>query len=1073
MKTNSLKTLRMSSMNQDEMALSQRDKAHLDRNAFRASGPRRTATRCAALGLLFSLFAAVTSLAATPKLAAVGQVGPSASAQTHFVLLTWQPVDGFLLAPAHAIYRKAGAADSESEYERLSIVQETSNLATLTLLMQRAAAAGFAMDQVETAVNAVLGGTVPGPDLAGKLSLALTTNLAAPQEQLLRDALPRLHPPIAMALGRAYLAEVSQAEASTFEIREHDPVTQTDREVVARMTTGVAPIVLPAPGDLSEKVETSPRGHLRVMLRWCTPKDLAHSAAQVAGYNLYRADRGVWTQTQGTPPPATLTPEQFSAALGTGLLVQVNRGPILPESQWGCGGLMDPDSYFVSDDHDSAALLRYENGGVPFESGDEVTYYAAALDHFRRPGALSPGLNVVVCDRMPPLVPRQARVENRPDYDEATHTARQHLVLSWERADPAEVAWYWVYRWNSHDEALRHARNPSISNLLARVANAGAGARMEWVDDGTQQLPTAPEAPALPQDAGRTFWYTVRAEDGGACASKVGRGNLSGPSAPAFGVLRNWEGPQGGGGGLTARCCEVEGSFLPVTGQLGQEVVPVRLERGTNTIRWAELRAVSGQVPHRRFEFPSGTNAVTTAVSITGLAGVQLEARFGSASGQVSPWSKGLVLNPAVPIPLHQWSGTMLCSVGDWPCGPGFLNPVDPGSGAVDGVCGSVEKAPGATEWRVYRRTGRGAPLVLIESGKFPDSAWCDSGQPAAAETLCYYLQQFDQDGNPGAIVSAGCVESLGTESMPRPEITRAMILPTPTQAPSLVPSMVAWFCPPPGVERFEVAFRPPPPGAPEVAWLPVAGAQEAIGMDHGVYRSPRIPAGFGGGGSDFEQGFTLPSGVEYRVKVRAIRTKPGEGGEMEVASGEWSDEVLVSFVQGVADSGPQVPWPARPVPGIHPDFFPVAEFDSLEEIGRVEIGTIPTNRVVFPGTETAPAQVRGDSLAPYLTVPLPLVIYRHEISPGHRGEMTQITPLMTGFLGQVLGPPGNPTIQITDRLVMIKRRNSEPGGPFRIWIRDTQPVTGGKSYKYTLVRHHEDREIHEVLASMTAVVPQ
>lgn len=1026
-----------------------------------------------ALGVVIGWLAAMLAGAATPKLAAVGQVGPVASAQTHYVLLTWQPIDGYALAPAHAVYRKSGAADSASEYERLSVVQPTRDVAALTWLMQRAAAAGFAMDPVEAVVDGLFEGPIPNLDLPGKLSQSMSTPLPAAKQSLLWDTLPRLQPPIAMAVGRAYLAEVSRTELSTFEIREHDPVAQVDGEVVARVTTGLVPAVLPAPGTLAEKVEMSPRGHLRVMLRWCTPPELGHSASHVSGYNLYRANRAAWSQAQGAPPPASLTAEDFAAAVGSGLLVQVNRGPILPDSHYGCGGLVPPDAYFVTDDHDSSGLLRYENGGVPFEAGEEVTYYVAALDHFRRPGALSPGLDVVVCDRMPPWVPRQLKVENRPDYDEATHTARQHLVLSWERAATEEVARYWVYRWNSHDEALRHASNPSVSNLLARVANVGPGARLEWVDDGTQQLPTAPEAPTLPQDEGRTFWYTVRAEDDSECLSKSGGGNLSGPSAPAFGVLRDWQGPQGGGGDLTARCCDVGGTFIPITGQWSNGVVRVELIRSTNTIDWAEVREVSGKVTRRRFEFPDGTNTVGSTLSVAGLGGVQLEARFGSAAGHASPWTKGLVLGGASPIPLHRWTGTMICTVGEWPCGPGFLDPVDPDSGDVTGICGAVEKAEGAVEWRVYRRTGRGSPLVLIESGTFPEAAWCDSGMPAAAETLCYYVQQFDQDGNPGPIASAGCVDALGTESMPRPEITRATVLPSGTPASVVVPSAVAWFCPPPGVERFEIAFRPPPPGAPEVAWLPVAGAQEAIGTDHGIYMSPRIPAGFGGGSPEFAQNFQLLSGVEYRVRVRAIRTKTGEGGGVEVARGEWSDEVLVSFTHGVADSGPQVPWPARPVPGIHPDFFPVAEFDAAEEIGRVEIGTIPTNRVVTPGTETSPAQVQGGSLEPYLTVPLPFVIYRHEVSAGHRGEMTQVTPLVTGFLGTVLGPPANPVVQVTDRLVKIQRRNQEPGGPYRIWIRDTQPVTGGKSYKYTIVRHRADREIREVLASTTAQVPE
>ena len=274
-------------------------------------------------------------------------------------------------------------------------------------------------------------------------------------------------------------------------------------------------------------------------------------------------------------------------------------------------------------------------------------------------------------------------------------------------------------------------------------------------------------------------------------------------------------------------------------------------------------------------------------------------------------------------------------------------------------------------------------------------------------------------------------------------------------------------------MERFELALNPVPPGAPAVVWLPVAGAQENNGTDHGVYPSPRIPSGFGNGGSLFGQTLALLVGTEYRVRVRATRTQISDDGEASTMTGEWSDEVLVSFTQGVADPGPQVPWPARPVPGIHPEFLPHAEYDPELEAGRVEIGTIAASDVETPGSDSQPARLRIRSLEPYLTIQPPFVVYRHETSSGHRGEMTQITPYFPDIRVTPIGTPFAPILRVDDPFVRIRRRSAEPAGPYRIWIRDTQPVIGGKTYRYTIVRHRPDREVREVLASTLAPIPE
>lgn len=1022
---------------------------------------------------LATVLTAFVAPAATPKLAAVAQVGPPAAAGQHRVLLLWHSVDGYQPTPAYAVHRKAGAADSPSEFQLLAVVQPTAHVPTLTLILQEAAAAGLALDGLDTALNGVLGAAATNGSLAEKIALALTTELPPAGAQLFHDLLPRLHPPLALALGRGYLATVPGTEPSTFEVREYLPEHGTEGDVVASLTTGLAPTLLAAPGSMSERVDTSPRGHLRVQLRWCTPLPLAQQGLHVAGYQIFRADRNAWLAAHGAVPPAALTPEALAAALAAGHLVPVNRNPVQPDPSYSC--LVPPvsDLFFTVDDNDSASLLRHEPGGVPFTPGQQVTYYVSALDHFRRPGMPSPGLNVTVCDRMPPTVPRELKVENRPHYDDATQIGGENLVLSWVREHTNVVSHYWVYRWNSHDDALRHATQPGISNLLARVPNTGVSARVEFADDGSQQLPTAPPAPSLPADAGRTFWYTVRNEDPAACPSPEGFGNLSGPGAPAFGVLRDWTGPGVPDGRLTTPCCLVTASFVPVTAQhASASAVRMELIPGDPRITWVEIReAISGQ-PIRRYHLEHAWPAAFEPLDLSGFASFRLEARFGTSAGHASAWTPGLNASASGQVPLHRWTAAVACSTRPWPCGPGLVDPVDPGSGEVTGTCGELAATPGAVEWRVYRRTDGHPRLVQIESGKFPEADWCDTATPAVPATLCYYAQTFDGDGNPSAITRLGCVESLGTEPMPKPVINHAMILPSTTQPPVVVPGSVQWFCPPPGVERFEVAFLPPPPGSPVTAWLVVPGAQEVIATEYGVFTSPRIPAGFGSGGPEFAQTFNLLAAESYRVRVRAVRSHIADDGVVSTAYGPWSDEVPVSQVQGVAAQGPEVPWPARPVPPIHPDLSPRAEYDAQEQLCRVEIGTIDASDVINPGTGTTPAVIRASSLLPYLTVAPPFVAYRHQSSENRRGEMTQISPLFRDFLGTVTPDSGGPVLQITDRFLVVKRRNNEPAGPYRIWLRDTQPVIRGHAYRYTLVRHHADLEIAEILASNPASVP-
>ena len=1010
--------------------------------------------------------------AATPKLATVGQVGPAAGGGNNYVLLMWQPLEGYAPGPAHAVYRKAGLPTSTNEFALLAVVQPTADPATVSALLQLSTQAGFDVTELGPILDSLAGGTAPGANLAAKLSWAMSGGLPAVQQQFFQEVVLRQIPPAALVAGRGYLATVSASEVSTFEIREYDLVSGTPGDVLGRVTTGTSPVALPAPGELAERVDTSPKGNLRVMLRWCSPQELRTRMLHVSGFNVYRADRVAWQSAHGTPPPLNLSPAEMAQALTDGLLVQVNLKPVSPEVDLKCGGLVDSNLFFIADDNDSAQLKAYDPGGQPFVAGAQYTYYTTALDHFRRPGLPSPGLEVVVCDRMPPVVPKRLEVENVYSFDEATENTLQHLKLSWQRENPAEVSHYWIYRWNSPAEALAGAGNPEIANLLLRIPNTGTNARMEFVDDGTLQVPAAPAPPTLPGDAGRTFWYTVRGEDDTPCKTPAGVGNLSGPSAPAFGVLRDWIGPTNSSRGLAARCCTVQNQFVPQTGTLSQRSIHLQAVQGNPRVAWVEFREVGGVLPVTRFEFSSTVTMIDKIVDLVGVAQSQFEARFGTVAGAVSTWVAGLNLLSSNNVPLHVWTAGLSCSTQAWPCGNGFFDPVDPATGDITTICGHIAQSQTATEWRVYRRIGLDRPLVQVASGKFPDADWCDGGVPGAPATICYFSQLFDQDGNPSAIVRLGCVESLGTEKLPKPVVTLAQVPPAAGQAPAIVPGALGWFCPRPGVERFEIAIVPPPPGAPQVTWLPVPGATEMIGTGYGMYLSPRLPAGFGGTGSEFAQLVNLLRGVNYHVRVRAIRTTVAPDGSPIQASGPWSDEVPFTLATVAGDpAGPQVPWPARPVPAINPSKTVFAEFDNQEEIGRVEIGTLPSGTQV---SDTGLPIIFGiNSIEPHLTVPLPFVVYRHDNASGHRGEMTQITHFIKGFLATTIGTPPNVSLQINDQLLMVKRRNGDPSGPYRLWIRDTQPVIGGRSYRYSVVRHSEDREIVEVRASTVANVPQ
>ena len=199
--------------------------------------------------------------------------------------------------------------------------------------------------------------------------------------------LSRSEPALGVCMGTVAVQPIPSSGATVFELRDGD-------SVVGRVRLNpVSPATIPAPTNLSEVPEPNPKGHLSAKFTWEIPAGLARVSPLTYGFHLYRIDKDYaeLIDAHTTPP----TPKQIVELVETKPTVErVNDLPILPGN---------PGAAFVLDNN-----RAYEEGGGPaFEDGDQFYYFAAAADLLGRPGNLSPGILVTICDRMPPAAPDQ------------------------------------------------------------------------------------------------------------------------------------------------------------------------------------------------------------------------------------------------------------------------------------------------------------------------------------------------------------------------------------------------------------------------------------------------------------------------------------------------------------------------------------------------------------------------------------------------------------------------------------------------------------------------------------------
>ena len=727
---------------------------------------------------------------------------------------------------------------------------------------------------------------------------------------------------------------------------------------------------------------------------------------------------------------------------------------------------------------------------------------------------MSPGVLVTICDRIPPDAPRMPTVANH--YAFIGGSTQQHLKVTWtpvvQPGDDTVIAGYHVYRWRAPGDVSRFEQNPAVNRISALIPHVDGQAEYTFIDTGGG-------APTVPADLDKTFWYTVRAVDAGSCDG----GNLSANSAPAFGVLRDREGPPApSGGGPFILCCQPEiqpDKPRDETRDITPDPAIVRFElaatRRDDAIAWAEFWiSHNGGVSSNyvgRFRFADGSATLTHPLNVPRrLLGDQpiqvVYSRVGDIAGHVSRQDSirdaGLPERSEVRVfPFLAFSECERIAYDEKAirsgCTTHYPRPPKPPGATEDpdevGVVVFLPLTPTTREFRLYRRVDFG-PLTLVKQGQANYDAVTnlvveipDNDMPASSGHLCYYGQLFDEHGNQSPLTQLGLCLPIHLPT------AKPLLAPLEAAGTDNAPRMrIRWFCPSAGIERFQVWLgvvgETPTPSLGTVLSSNLAPGLnlETFGflsanppipqmVDFGTYLTPKPGLDFGDGAT-FEVDVPIAQGKRYVVRVRTV-TKGG-------ATGATSNTEAFLWQPPPAAVGPQVPWPARPLPSVtlfDLRIAPVRVKDNtpLDTVG-IRIGTFRREDILTTKEGEREVILLRDTANPlefvytnqYAEPLLPsVVLYRYQLPstgfPQVSGDMVQVSPLMESIASATVIVPnlGNFT-RVHDPFIHLSRPlgDNNATGFAEMYLLDTQPLVLGARYAYLLVRFNAGGEVVQVI---------
>lgn len=803
------------------------------------------------VGLLLGL--CVSSLVAAPLpqaswLATVGTTWRQPSGEDWSYLL-YQTSDGTSFSGRTiAIYRKEGDPASPAVFTRQAVTRLQDNPVVIAPLLERSVNVGQDLNELAEHVTSLFQSLIPAP------SVSLPERLAAVVQGLNADPtlhsrmilLSRRHPGAALAFGMAWAEPLPKDfRVFTYELRDFDPVAGVDRAVLGRVTIRPGnPLVLPRPGLPIDVPTNSPKADLLARLRWPTPDPLRRLAPAQMGFNVYRVPKAV-AEARGfttNPPAAGVLAALARGATGVEI---VNRQPVVPPKEYSAADVADfvndPNTVFITDDR-----ARF-TGGPGFRDGDQFCYFVSARDLLGRDGEYSQALCVTICDRVPPSAPRGLKVAN--DYLIEGTKGVQRLKLSWQPAVDAAaqgVARYAIYRWEDRNQMHEQV---DTALPIAFVEAGGVTNKYTFVDRTTK-------APSVEKDAGKVFWYTVRAVQDTAC------GPLTSPDcAPARGIPRDRVGPSGSPPQLTLREPQLNLSSKSIRKEGGATNLAenairyvLRAARTNREVAWVEVTILDNTLPTGastlgRHYFPPviaqayGSHA--TEATFTTLEWNYVSTNRGTVTNVVTFGTANGITSRQffVPVPPPNQPGSsggvqMDLSV-EWKTATArdghathFPRDIIPemrmDGGKVTGIPIEMTVSTDGEQWRLYRKLDDG-PLAMIGEGDVAPAragrnaapaadaqiSFADDAMPINTASARYYSQYLDADGNAGPLIPS---IAIGISTPPPPASALSLIAGDGgTNDPSTTMSYT-WSAAPYGTARYRIWIgNPARQGAPSL----------------------------------------------------------------------------------------------------------------------------------------------------------------------------------------------------------------------------------------------------------------
>lgn len=1043
------------------------------------------------------------------------------------------------------VFGKPGQPTSVAPFTRRGRMAFQTNVAVLEALLDSLPDELIDAALLEERIDGLFGSFLPAGDLSLAMKVSGVLQVARTDPAVFRRLtfFSRAHPFVGIAMGTAGTFPLT-TPVTTFELR----TAGGDGAVVeARVTLDVNnPPLIPAPGAPVHVVDQSASGHLNAKIRWGIPDPLSRKTALTYGYNLYRIDR-TFAEGAGyhtTPPTAAaMTALLASNPDEVGL---VNRVPVMPIANFSPAEaadlLADPDTAFITDDRG----VMLDQAPTPFDDGDAFYYFVAARDILGRPGTVSDGTLVTICDRLRPRPPIRTRVEHIHD---GSASVTDFLRVSWEAPSAGDAPdFYYVYRWENPAQMLQaaHPFVPAAHRVSGIIPHDPSATRYSFDDNGTGAPQLVPGGYRTTGDDGKTYWYSVRAVKNTACGPLY-----SGNSGPAWGVLRDRIGPNAAG----ASSVVATRSYPEVTHLDSYSRSPLPGEDpddytgpGPYKLRLSVTRVdprIDGAILYR-FEpdnSPNGLKLVKLGQKVFSTGDDVLEVLLDAPAEVFSGDNEGFIAvardgkgrlaydavfdfelanpdnNIVVEMPFEadvvQETTTITGgSVGDDP----VHDSIDEGTGDTNPVEVTFDPSNDAREYKLYKRID-GGPLLLVDQGEVEDPAVDitidDVALPANSAQVCYFVQYFDEHGNPSPLADLGCVRTTSKVDLPVPILAR------PEKAGTEADPQVTlrWFGETESVERFRVyieagdtpvaadyspdlspvlvtsltASPATIPSVPGFGTGRAPGSASFGGSAAGFrgYQTGRIGGNFGDPAepNQFEVTFSVASGVDYRFYVVSVSPAGDTSGPSNTEPFTWSPSPEAV--------GPLVPWPARSLPPVDDAFIAEVKAQYVEnsiedryypvvKIGEITGSSAQTGVQVSISGSEAGQSFRQDpyyydesvTLNLYTSsggeTALPFVLYRHQIPneyfPEVSGDVVQVSPRIDRIRTVDGDRDGISIVTIVDPFFELLLDPDE--GHHGVYVKDTQGAIRGATYRYVLVRFDDDGEIDRSFPTNDLFIP-